>query len=444
MGRRNRPHGRGQFRSGFRRIIVAAAIGSLTLSGCTAAPPAPQPPAATASLEWADHGPIVFASPGDPTGQLASDIDDWNLSHPDEPVTLHELPESTDQRRDDLVQHAAAPSGEYTVMAVDMAWAQQVAATGGIAALPEPNFPTAGLIRRSVDAATRDGTLYAYPYTVGVGLLYYRKDLLKTAGLQAPQTWSELATACTTILAQHHTMSCYAGQYRQGDDFSANVIEAIQAAGGEAFTAGGTPALDTSAAATGLTWLASGFQTGRMPKAALTFDDYLTRQAFGRGELVFMRDWSDAWSLIGAGEGARIPLSHVGVTELPGRTGVSPSVLNGLSLAISTHGGNLGTARDFVLWLTSQQRQQQRFGVNSAGPAIEKLYTDKTFTATNDLSAVLGKAINQAKLRPVEPDYAGLSKAISDGTYPALSGDRTVSSALADTQKAMEEIVSKR
>jgi len=417
---------------------------ALALSGCASAPLTPKPAPSPSAPDWSAHGPITFASPGDPTGQLAADIHDWNALHPDEPVTLRELPDSTDAQRDDVVARATSGDGEYTVMAVDVAWLQQLAATGGVAALPASLFPTQGLLGKSVDAGTQDGALFAYPYTAGAGVLYYRKDLLGAAKLSAPTTWTQMASDCLAILGQHRSMSCYSGQYRPGEDLSVNVIEAIQGAGGTAFAADGTPTLDTDAATAGLTWLNNWFSTGATPTAALAYDDDLSREAFERGSLVFWRGWSDQWSLLGLDPGAVVRPAQVGVVELPGRSGVSPSVFDGLSLAVSSHGGNLGTARDFIVWLTGRQRQVQRFATAGAGPVLDALYTDKAVTGANPVGAILDSAVTDSMPRPVEADYAALSKALSDGAYPALSDNKPVPAALASTQEALAGIIAKR
>ena len=70
----------------------------------------------------AERGPITFAMGANDTGKLVPIIEAWNAEHPDEEVTLSELPQEADQQRETLVQSLQANSGDYDVMALDVTW----------------------------------------------------------------------------------------------------------------------------------------------------------------------------------------------------------------------------------------------------------------------------------------------------------------------------------
>ncbi|MBI2939160.1 MAG: extracellular solute-binding protein [Chloroflexi bacterium] len=56
-----------------------------------------------------------------------------------------------------------------------------------VAAMARPDFAP-----RWLEAATDRGTLFALPARLGLGLLYYRRDLLAEANVRPPSTWAEL------------------------------------------------------------------------------------------------------------------------------------------------------------------------------------------------------------------------------------------------------------
>ncbi len=431
----------------FRRWAVAGGVALaavLTCVACTGPQPTVAPSPVPTPSATPGRGPITFASSGDPTGQLATDINAWNILHPDEPVTLRELPVSADQQRADFLQRAADGNGEDTVMAVPVEFVPELAEAGAFAPLPADEFSTTGLLRASVAAGTGDGQLVAYPYTADAGFLYYRKDVLKAAGLKAPTTWSDLAHDCAALSSTWRGQACVAVPSGAGETRTVATLEAVQGAGGQGFSADGEPQFDSLAAQAGVSSLADGLGATRTLTSASTSDADTLVRAFERGEVVFMRGWGSAWPLVGKTAGATVDASQVGVAELPGETGTAPSVLGGDDLAISAHAGNMATARDFVLFLTSEQRQRDRFAAAGLGPTIESLYSDPEVTGADGPGPLLAKVIGRAQPRPVVPDYAQLSKAVSDGMAPVFDNKALPADTLTSLQSALDDIVSKR
>ena len=422
------------------QIVVRALAAGLVLAlsaGCVSSPAPTPSPTPTRDA----RGPITFAAPGDPTGAVEGGIREWNALNPDEPVTLRELPLSSDAQRDDLATRAQDHNGEYTVMAVDVAWLPQLADAGALADLSAAGLPTDGLLRIAQDAGTYDGVLYAYPYTADAGLLYYRKDLLDALGVGPPTTWDELASVCATLKVTRPTMGCFATPDRPGEALTVSVLEAIQGAGGQAFVADGTPMFDSEQVAAGLSWLKANRASAG---SSAGYDDGTLRAAFDRGELAFMRGWGEAWALIGAEPDATVRPDDVGVTALPGRDAAALPVYGGRGLAISAYGGNLDTARDFVAWLTSQQHQERRFEVAGSGPTATALY-DSAAVAGSPLGAALGAAIERARPRPEVPDYALLSQVVSDDVAAWLAdGETDAAQLLVQLQERLEDVVGDR
>ena len=84
-----------------------------------------------------------------------------------------------------------------------------------------------------IEPATQDGRLWALPWFMNVGLLYYRKDLLAKYGLAPPETYDELARQVRLIQAGERDprLDGYLWQGKQYEGGMVNVLEALWANG---------------------------------------------------------------------------------------------------------------------------------------------------------------------------------------------------------------------
>ena len=170
----------------------------------------------------------------DTSGNLPKLIKQFNDSHPNGKVTLHELPDEADQQRQQMIQNTQIKNPKMAVLSVDVVWTAEFAAKGYVEALPPDLFPTDGMLKPTVDSATYFNKLYAYPRTSNGGLLFYRKDLLDKYSLQAPTTFDEMKAACDKITAGENNskLACFAGQYNKYEGLTVNFDEAVHGAGG--------------------------------------------------------------------------------------------------------------------------------------------------------------------------------------------------------------------
>ena len=83
-----------------------------------------------------------------------------------------------------------------------MVWTSEFAANRVIVPLPESEFPLDKMLKPVIDTTKYLGKFYAAPSSSDGGMLYYRTDLLKAAGIaEPPKTWSELIADCKKIQA---------------------------------------------------------------------------------------------------------------------------------------------------------------------------------------------------------------------------------------------------
>jgi multiple sugar transport system substrate-binding protein len=381
-----------------------------------------------------DRGPITFVQGKDNTGDLRGLLAGWNKLHPDEKVTLKEQSDQADQQHDDLVQHFKAKDSSYDVMSVDVIWTAEFAAQGWLQPLEGAyKLDTSKLLPATVNAATYAGKLYAAPQTTDGGMLYYRKDLVKTP----PKTWDEMIKSCS--IAKSHNMGCYAGQFAKYEGLTVNTAEAINAAGGHFFKDDGkTPDVDTPQAKKGLQFLVDGFKQGYIPKEAITYQEEQGRQAFEAGKLLYMRNWPYVYNLAANDKSSKVR-GKFAVAPLPGPNGPGASALGGHSLGMSVYSKHKATVRDFMAWFESEPTQRRLLVKESNAPVLASLYTDSDILNNPKLAYVktLGESLKTAVPRPVTPFYPAVTAGIQTNAYAALKGDKSVDQALKDMQAAL-------
>jgi multiple sugar transport system substrate-binding protein len=391
--------------------------------------------------DFTKQGDIEVWQGKDTSGDFQKLVDQFNSQHPNGEVTFHELPAGADQQRQQMIQNAQIKNPKMAVMSVGLVLTAEFAAKGYIEALPPDKFPTTDFLPVAVDAATYLGKLYAYPSTSDGGLLYYRKDLLDKYGLKPPTTFDEMKAACDTIQAgeKDPKLGCFAGQYRNYDGLTVTLDEAVRGAGGVIVGDDGKPNVATPEAIEGLSTLVDWFNDGHIPKAAITWGAERSRQAFQKGQLIFHRNWSWAYSLT-QNDGSSAIVGKFDVAPLPGITGPGVSSLGGQNYVIAKYAQNKGTAVDFLKFMSSPEAQKSRNLATNA-PVLASLYSDPDIVKKFPYMPTLLKSIQTAKPRPKAVNYGDVTAAIQDAAYPALQGLVRPDAALQELQAKLRTLI---
>jgi multiple sugar transport system substrate-binding protein len=388
-------------------------------------------------------GPITLVQGKDTSGFVQGVLDTWNKQHADQQVRLIELPESADAQRSQMIQNAQAKSDAYDVLVVDNVWTAEFAANRYIVQLPEAEFPTGEMMKPVIDSAKYLDKLYAVPNSSDGGMLYYRTDLLKAAGISAPpKTWDEMKAACKKIQAtsQGKGKNCYAGQFEKYEGLTVNAAEAINSAGGVITDESGKPNVNTAEAKAGLGWMVNAFKDGTIPKEAITYKEEEGRRAFQEGKLIFHRQWPYQYNLANAKDSS--VAGKFSVAPLPGLNGLGTSSLGGHALGISTYSKNKKTALDFIKFYTTKEQSQKYLELASQAPIYTSIYDDPALQKKFPYLTVLKESILKAKARPKVVRYGDATQAIQDAAYGALTGAMTTDAALSQLQTKLESITS--
>lgn len=425
-----------------RRKALAVTVAATTFFGLAACGGGGDSGGSTSSTKIEGTGPITLVQGKDTSGFVQGVLDKWNSAHPDAKARLIELPEDADSQREKMIQNAQTKSDAYDVLVTDVVWTSEFAANRVIIPLPEGEFQLDKMLKPVVDTTKYLGKMYAAPSSSDGGMLYYRTDLLKAAGIaKPPATWQEMIDDCKKIQAtpKGKGAGCYAGQFEKYEGLTVNASEVINGAGGQVTDDSGKPNVDTPEAAKGLDFLVNGFKDGYIPKEAITYKEEEGRRAFQGGKLIFQRQWPYQYNLANGDEGTQVK-GKFAVAPLPGLDGPGASSLGGHNLAISTYSKHKKSALDFIKFYTSEQNQKANLELASQAPTFADLYDDKALQGKYPYLTTLRDSINNAVPRPKVVRYGDASTAIQDAAYAALTGSKSSTDALKGLQSQLEEI----
>lgn len=319
-------------------------------------------------------------------------IDQWNAIHPENPVTVKQLPSNADDAHSEMVARAQSGDGQVDVYNLDVTWTAEFAEAGYIEALEDVD--TTGFLAKPLSTCRYRDQLWALPFNTDAALLYYRTDLSD----QLPTTWRLLRQAIRDGKAKDMPI----GLATQLDDYEGGTVaiaEAVWAEGGE-LVVDDKVVLHSSEAQAGLAALADDVHdTDVNLKSSLEFQESHSTQAFLSGEAMFLRNWPIAYRTL---KEKKLPFS---VTTLP-----SSSALGGQNLAVSAHSANKGAATELVEFLTNPRSQQLLFERGGLAATREIVYRDPAILDRYPYAPTLLKAIEDARLRPVGPHYARFSE----------------------------------
>ncbi|AKK11653.1 ABC transporter substrate-binding protein [Corynebacterium uterequi] len=416
----------------FRRALgaLATVAAATALVSCTSGSdePAAAPPAASEGVDA--RGPITFAMGANDIAKLEPVVDAWNAEHPEEVVTIKELPQEADAQREILVQSLQAGSGDYDVMALDVVWTADFAANQFLAPLTEDlAVDTEGLLDATVESATYRDTLYALPQNTNGQLLFRNTEIMP----EAPENFADLAQSCSA--AEAAGVGCLTTQLKQYEGLTVNTVGFIEGWGGSVLGDDGAVTVDSPEAQEGLQALVDAYADGVITPESTAATEEETNQAFTQGETAYAINWPYMYTT--SQDDASKVAGKVEVSPLVGKDGVGVSTLGGYNNAINAFSENKATARDFIQFIVSED-VQRGFAEESFPPVLASLYEDEKLVEQFPYLPALKESLDNAAPRPVTPFYTALSKAIQDNAAAALSGSVSVDEASSNMKAAIE------
>ena len=355
------------------------------------------------------------------------------------------LPASTDEQHQFYVINLAARARDFDVLDMDVIWVPEFARAGWIEELTP--YVTAAERAPLNPAALRADVLgeklYAVPWFVDAGVLYYRKDLLDKYGLGPPQTYPELAAAAAKILAKERDprLMGFVWQGMQYEGLVCVALEFIRGNGGQLLGRDGQPALTEPAALEALQFMSDLIWSRHVsPSLVTTLNEEAARNIFQSGRAVFMRNWPYAWRLMNQQNSA--VAGRVGIAVVPHFPGHdSAPTLGGFHLGVNAYSQHKSEAIAFVRFMIRSSVQKEIFLKLGVLPANRKVYNDPEVRQALPVLPDLLPVLERVQPRPVTPYYLMISQIVQPELSAVVTGIRSPEQAMSSAEYQIRHLL---
>jgi multiple sugar transport system substrate-binding protein len=414
-------------------LIALLAVSILVTAGCKKT----EPGESSLSTIIFKHGKIA----GDPE-LFKGVLRKFEEENPGILVKDETLPSSTDEQHQFYVINLEGKSSDFDVIGLDVIWVQEFARAGWLKDLSGllPMGEREDFFPGPLDAVTYGGRLYAIPWYVDAGVLYYRKDLLEKYGFRPPVSWADLVRTAQFITEKERGLYGFIWQGKQNEGLVCNALEYFWGDGGGVLRNGGV-AIDSPEDVRALTFMRDLITRYRVtPSFVTTLTEEPSRQIFGSGKALFMRNWPYAWNIFQK-EGSAVR-GKVGVSPLPSfPPNPSASTLGGWQLGINRYSRNPEAARKLVRFLTSPEAEKMLSLAIGYKPPRKSLYRDEDLRVQQPFIAGLYDVFMRARPRPVSPYYMMMTQVMQPEFSAAISGIKSPGEALSSASKQMNHIL---
>jgi multiple sugar transport system substrate-binding protein len=384
-------------------------------------------------------GPAVVTFPISALGAegevLVRQLDRFMAEHPGIKVVQRVTPDAADQKHQLYVQWLNAGASDPDILQLDVIWTPEFAAAGWILPLNQFLPDTAAFFPATIAANRWGDSLYALPWFIDVGMLYWRTDLMATP----PATFDQLVQRSRQAMGSGKVKYGFVWQGARYEGLVANFVEYLGAHGGRVLD-GGRVVVNSEAGRAALTEMWDEiYKTDIVPPAVLTWHEEESRFAFQNGEAAFMRNWPYPVPLLQDSAKSRVA-GKFSVASLPAGPDGSPSAaIGGAQLAINRRSEHPEAAWAVIDYLTRPEQMRERARVVGQFPTRASVYDDPELASGLAIPpATVRQIVEHAVPRPVSPVYTQLSEILQIQLHRALTRQTEPAAALARAQAEMQ------
>jgi multiple sugar transport system substrate-binding protein len=368
-------------------------------------------------------------------------LDRFEAMHPGRRVEVQATPDAADHRHQLYVQWLNARVADPDILQLDVIWTPEFAAAGWILNLDRFHPDVGDFFPSTLTANRWKGSLYALPWFVDTGMLYWRTDLMT----QPPETLDDLQRLAGRAMRERAVPFGYVWQGARYEGLVTVFVERLGAFGASILDTRGQVVVDSDAAVDALTSMRDEiYAEDVVPAAVLTWQEEQTRLSFQNGQAAFMRNWPYAYALLR--DPSESPVAgRFGIAPLPrGRNGLPTAALGGSVLAINANSGDAGTAYQLLAFLLEPAQLLERARVAGEYPPRPTMYATPALGDALHLDPLQARAIiADAVPRPVTPVYSELSQILQIALHRALTRQEEPRAALVQAARAMRALLHK-
>ena len=300
-----------------------------------------------------------------------------------------------------------------------------------------------------VASYTVKGKLVAVPYHSDIGVLFYRRDLLRRYGYGAPpRTWDELERMAARIQAGERARSKkdfwgFIWPGAAGEGLTCNALEwQASEGGGRILEADGTISVNNPDAIR--SWQRAAHWIGWIsPPSVTSLQEWdAINNFYYAGTSAFFRGWARSYLL----SVRDIPSvrDKIGITSIPAGKNAQVATLGGFGLGLSRSSGHTAEAQQLIRFLVRREIKLEEARSEYESRNWPELYDPTAILRTNRNSADKGKQqVSGVVARPstvAGPKYEEVSRAYIQAVSSVLLGQSRAPEAAASLQQELVRI----
>lgn len=304
-------------------------------------------------------------------------------------------------------------------------------------------YDFADFSKSSIGSVTVDGKLAGIPIITEQEILYYRKDLLKNAGLDVPKTLDELVAAVKKLHDPSKEMYGFVAR-GQRSPLVTQVSSFLYSEGAD-FMNGDKATINTPEAVKAFTTYGSLLRDFG-PPGVLNMSWPQAFGIFAQGKVAFMTDANSLYQNVTDPSKSKVS-DQVGFAVFPGgKAGSKPYSITSWGLAMNSKAANKDAAWEFIKWASSKEivlKTQQ-----AGNPGARASVWDKP-EGTTGFPAELVPIIKESAAsgvdhdRPVVVSVGEARDAVGEIVQQVMAGQTNVQDTANKANAALQAIVDK-
>tara|TARA_B100000700_G_C15054062_1_gene861895 strand:+ start:3388 stop:4638 length:1251 start_codon:yes stop_codon:yes gene_type:complete len=346
-------------------------------------------------------------------------------------------PRETESVSDLAISSLILNKSPYDIILIDVTWLPKYAAAGWLEPFQNSFINRSwGLLAKGAQIGNKyKGKIYRWPLVADMGLLYWRKDLMK----QAPTSPKELIDISLDLKTKKLVEYGFVWQGKQYEGLSCFFIEILEGFGGEWIGKNSEISLHKNNSIEAVMWMNELIKSGASPKAVTTFTETESLQVFESGKAAFMRNWPYAW--------AELQKSNlrdkVGVTTMVAtKHGKSTSTQGSWGFSVIRGSKRKNQSFQLIEYLTSADSQKELFINYGYTPTMKSVLNNKELINSYPIIQTLNEALDKSITRPVVPYYAQLSDILQRSLSTVLTKETNIKSTMKEATRKMNNVIS--
>ncbi|MBU0558852.1 MAG: extracellular solute-binding protein [Bacteroidetes bacterium] len=362
------------------------------------------------------------------------------------PVDIPTEKFTTNKRKELIALTLRSRNSRIDLFAVDQIWIPRFAKW----AEPLENYFSANelekLLPQALNTCVYNDTMFAIPFFIDVGVLYYRKDLIEKLDnasevkekLKEGISWNDLIKLKESFRNKY--LYVFQGDAYEG--LICNYIEILGIEGGGIYANGKFDVYNSQTIASAQKLVDLIYKYKITPKDVAKFDESKSYEYALENNIPFFRGWPTTLKYSNLVSKTTNKLNLLGEAALPkGSNGYSTSTIGGWNFILSRFSSVKKEAVTFIKFVVSQEIQELNFNTGSYLPIIKSFYNNNELIKKYPRLGEFKQIIENGLHRPSDDNYTKISDVLSLYLNKALKKELTVQEALKSAQAQINSIL---